>query len=188
MDMDLRSYVKLYENCIDNKKCKKIIKDLSKVKWEKHVFYDYRNDSSTSKSGSKELNVTSEVMEETGYVMQKIWEAYNQYIVLDFNFSWFDGWEGFSQVRFNEYKKGQKMALHCDHIQDLFEGKRRGIPILTALGCLNEDFEGGDFVMWDKVIKLKAGDIMVFPSVFLYPHRVEPVTKGKRYTFVSWAW
>ena len=40
----------------------------------------------------------------------------------------------------------------------------------------------------DEEIKLKKGDIMVFPSSFQYPHRVAPVTKGVRDTFVSWVW
>ena len=40
----------------------------------------------------------------------------------------------------------------------------------------------------NKKINLNQGDILIFPSVFLYPHKVEPVTKGARYSFVSWAW
>jgi predicted 2-oxoglutarate/Fe(II)-dependent dioxygenase YbiX len=35
-------------------------------------------------------------------------------------------------------------------------------------------------------IKFKQGDLIIFPSIFLYPHRVEPVTKGVRYSFISW--
>jgi predicted 2-oxoglutarate/Fe(II)-dependent dioxygenase YbiX len=37
-------------------------------------------------------------------------------------------------------------------------------------------------------IKLKKGDLLIFPSVFLYPHKVEPVKKGIRYSFISWVW
>ena len=49
--------------------------------------------------------------------------------------------------------------------------------------------EGTSFTTLDeKEIKLKAGDVMIFPSVFLYPHKVAPVTKGVRDTFVSWVW
>ena len=40
----------------------------------------------------------------------------------------------------------------------------------------------------EKEYKIKQGEIMIFPSVFLYPHRVAPVTKGVRDTFVSWVW
>ncbi len=81
------------------------------------------------------------------------------------------------------------MAEHCDHIHSLFDGQRKGIPTMTTLGLLNNDFEGGELVMFeDEIIEFKGGDLMVFPSVFLFPHRVEPVTKGVRYSCVSWAW
>jgi predicted 2-oxoglutarate/Fe(II)-dependent dioxygenase YbiX len=54
---------------------------------------------------------------------------------------------------------------------------------------LNNDYEGAKFIMFDDYeIKLGAGDLLLFPSVFLYPHRVTPVTKGERYSFISWSW
>ena len=40
----------------------------------------------------------------------------------------------------------------------------------------------------DTTINLKAGDLLLFPSNFLYPHRVLPVTKGVRHSYVSWAY
>ena len=36
-------------------------------------------------------------------------------------------------------------------------------------------------------IRLKTGDILMFPSNFMYPHEVTECTKGTRYSFVSWA-
>ena len=81
------------------------------------------------------------------------------------------------------------MALHCDHIKSIFQGERKGIPLLSCLGALNNDYEGGEFVMWDsKVIPLKQGELLIFPSNFMFPHKVEPVTKGTRYSYISWVW
>jgi predicted 2-oxoglutarate/Fe(II)-dependent dioxygenase YbiX len=81
------------------------------------------------------------------------------------------------------------MAEHCDHINDLFDGDRKGIPILTIVALLNDDFKGGEFIMFKNIeIKLKQGDLLIFPSNFVYPHRVDPVTKKTRYSFVSWVW
>ena len=43
--------------------------------------------------------------------------------------------------------------------------------------------------MWDsKVIPLKQGELLIFPSNFMFPHKVEPVTKGTRYSYISWVW
>ena len=81
------------------------------------------------------------------------------------------------------------MSKHCDHIVSLFEGKKRGIPILSILCVLNDDYKGGEFIMFDNYeIKFKAGDLIIFPSVFLYPHLVKPIKKGTRYSFVSWCY
>jgi predicted 2-oxoglutarate/Fe(II)-dependent dioxygenase YbiX len=71
----------------------------------------------------------------------------------------------------------------------MFDGNRKGIPTLSIVGVLNDDYEGGEFIMWqDTEIKLKTGDVLIFPSNFLYPHKVNLVTEGTRYSLVSWTW
>ena len=102
---------------------------------------------------------------------------------------WYAGWNGYSELRFNKYDENTLMKLHCDHIHSMFDGQRKGIPALSLLGCLNDDYEGGELIFWDDTeIKLKGGSLLIFPSNFMYPHEVKPVTKGSRYSYVSWAW
>jgi len=79
------------------------------------------------------------------------------------------------------------MRKHYDHIHSIFDGQRKGIPVLSMLGILNNDYEGGEFLVRDKQFKLKQGDMIIFPSCFMYPHEVKEVTKGIRYSFISWA-
>ena len=79
------------------------------------------------------------------------------------------------------------MRKHYDHIRSLFDGERKGIPVLSILGVLNDDYEGGEFLVNDRDFNLKQGDIILFPSCFMYPHEVKEVTKGTRYSFISWA-
>lgn len=99
---------------------------------------------------------------------------------------------GGSAPRFNRYKVGECMEKHVDHIYSCFDGTRRGIPVLSIIGILNEDYEGGEltFYLDDEVYapKLKTGDTLVFPSAFPWQHEVKPVTSGTRYTWVTWAW
>ena len=35
-------------------------------------------------------------------------------------------------------------------------------------------------------IKLKKGDAIMFPSNFMYPHEIMPVTQGTRYSIITW--
>ena len=104
-------------------------------------------------------------------------------------FPWFNSWNGYSPIKFIRYSLGHTMDEHWDSVYGLFEGEIRGIPILSMLGTLNDDYEGGEFIMFgDKKIDMKTGDLLIFPSTFLYPHKVNPVTKGSRYSYVSWTW
>jgi predicted 2-oxoglutarate/Fe(II)-dependent dioxygenase YbiX len=68
------------------------------------------------------------------------------------------------------------------------DAERKGIPVLTTLGIFNEDYEGGELIIADKHIRTRGGDVLVWPSCFLYPHEIKKVTKGTRYSFVSWGY
>jgi predicted 2-oxoglutarate/Fe(II)-dependent dioxygenase YbiX len=56
------------------------------------------------------------------------------------------------------------------------------------VGLLNDDFTGGEFVIGEKKINLTGGDIVMFPSNFMFPHKVNTINNGERYSFVSWVW
>ena len=60
---------------------------------------------------------------------------------------------------------------------------------LSIIYYLNNDFEGGDFIFPELKIRVRPepGMMVCFPSNHHYSHGVEPVTKGKRYSIVSWA-
>ena len=95
----------------------------------------------------------------------------------------------FTGIRFNRYGSGQIMRQHMDHIHSIFDGKEKGIPVLSFILNLNDDYEGADLYFWkDHIVKLGKGDIIMFPSLFLFPHGVTEATKGKRYSAVSWGW
>jgi len=91
--------------------------------------------------------------------------------------------------KINRYRIGQEIEEHRDHIHALFDGVLKGVPILSLVGVLNDDFSGGEFIFWDDYkIELNCGDVVMFPSNFMYPHKVTPVLTGTRYSVVSWAW
>jgi hypothetical protein len=48
----------------------------------------------------------------------------------------------FSKIRFNRYSPGQIMRKHHDHIATLFSPPEQGIPVLSFIGNLNDDYEG----------------------------------------------
>lgn len=190
MSMNVKDYLKIYDNFLDAKTCEGLVKELESTDWTQHSFYQPQGEKYVS--FEKELSICYNANSKLTVALQhKIWFAIEKYILRDFSDfkEWFSGWNGYTQVRFNRYNVDTRMKLHCDHIHSMFDGSRKGIPTLSILGSLNDDYEGGDLIFWEsEKIKLKAGQIMVFPSNFMYPHRVDEVTKGTRYSYVSWAW
>jgi hypothetical protein len=189
MDRDISSYVMVFEECIPSDICKQTCDEIENAPWQQHTFYDSKDGSSIARSGSRELDISyNRGISTYPYIMQRIHEAFEEYLTR-LRLPWFDGWAGFSEVRFNRYEENRLMAEHCDHIHSLFDGERKGIPTMTFLAALNDKYTGGELVMWgDEVVPMAKGSAVVFPSCFLYPHRVDPITSGIRYSCVSWSW
>jgi predicted 2-oxoglutarate/Fe(II)-dependent dioxygenase YbiX len=80
-----------------------------------------------------------------------------------------------------------KYSKGCFYIQhtDSFKARPRAV---SCSFILNDDFECGDFAFFDKELKykLKKCDAIMFTSNFMYPHEVMSVTKGTRYSIVTW--
>lgn len=80
-----------------------------------------------------------------------------------------------------KYETGGYYIQHTDS----FKAQPRTISMSFNL---NDDYDGGEFAFFDKEIQLKLlqGSVIVFPSNFMYPHEIMPVTKGTRYSIVTW--
>jgi hypothetical protein len=188
MDKNFESYLKVYHNFIDDETCDTTVAEMEQLGWQQHTFYNPTNGSYTNRSGNRELDISYDKVSTREVLMKKVWDGLSRYLT-DINFPWFNSWAGYSGIRFNKYSEDRVMAEHCDHIHSMFDGEMKGIPTLSFVGQLNDDFVGGEFVMWkDKIIEMHKGTVIVFPSVFLFPHRVDAVKSGTRYSFVSWAY
>jgi predicted 2-oxoglutarate/Fe(II)-dependent dioxygenase YbiX len=89
-------------------------------------------------------------------------------------------------IQILKYQKGGHYKFHVDH----------GLKTPRTYSCIffvNEDYEGGDLMFRypgsDKTTKIekKQNRLIVWPSDFLFPHTVTPVTEGERYSVVAWA-
>ncbi|MDJ0714647.1 MAG: 2OG-Fe(II) oxygenase [Prochloraceae cyanobacterium] len=90
------------------------------------------------------------------------------------------------------YEPGQFYKRHVDNLllRNRFDEASKGIPIrdVSIVGYLNEDFEGGETYFDRQNLKLKPemGNVAVFPAFWTHPHQSLPVTKGVKYSFVTW--
>ena len=91
-----------------------------------------------------------------------------------------------TQIDLLKYTVGGKYEIHTDYFLNC--GRE-----LTCIINLNEEYEGGELVFFnsykkEEILKpkLKKRSVIFFPSNFMYPHKINPLTKGKRYSIVSW--
>lgn len=181
-------FVQVYKKVLTPNQCTSILSKINDSEWSPFIWASY-HDVVESKEPTSDCTrapisggtsrllisglINNTINEYRGYV--------NKVLGADYAFN------GMTIPKINRYNVGQDMKAHVDHITTIFDGEKRGIPILSVVGLLNDDFDGGKFKFWDKYeMNLEIGDIMVFPSNFLYKHHVDKVTRGVRYSFVSW--
>jgi hypothetical protein len=186
MNKQLTDYIKVYRNIIPDEVCISMVTELEGSILSPHKFYSHIADTRTSHGNDPEFGMINS--DTNNLIMKAAWEAINNYIVKDLQFPWFCSWGGFSPAKYIRYSTGNSMTKHCDHTHDIFTDTR-GVPVVSIIGVLNNDFLGGDLALLDGITyDLKQGDIIVFPSNFLFPHELREVTSGKRYSFASFVW
>jgi signal peptidase I len=83
-------------------------------------------------------------------------------------------------INFIRYNPGQHFAVHADH----------GFSYtctLSSVMYLNDDYEGGElwFPYLNINFKPQAGDIILFPSTYIYAHSSLKVKSGVKYSAVT---
>jgi len=191
MKKNLQDYIQIYPGLLNLQVCKATIDELSTMDVSRSAFKTYSQESVPMPGEEEryEFQITEdEQLKTSTELMKTIWQSIFNY-TSHYRFPWWQGWNGHTLPKFNIYKPTSIITEHCDQTSGVFDGTRNGIPILSIVALLNNDFEGGEFVMFqDQPIPLNAGDVMVFPSLFLYPHKVTPIISGTRYSMVSWVW
>jgi len=100
--------------------------------------------------------------------------------ILDYNF------KDILDIEILKYENTGFYTWHVDHFAS--------IPrTMSCILLLNNDYEGGNLCFrnpdgsgeWE--VEVKPNRMIIWPSNFLYPHTVKPVTKGTRYSVVAWA-
>ena len=89
-------------------------------------------------------------------------------------------------IQILKYETGGHYQMHTDHGPTTPR-------TLSLIYFVNDDYEGGNlsFGLCNSKDTLEiekvSNRLIIWPSNFMYPHTVTPVTKGERYSVVSWA-
>ena len=94
--------------------------------------------------------------------------------------------DGCMDMQLTRYAEGQHYGWHADLAKK--GNSRRKLSVSVLLNAPKE-FDGGDIQFFESEthmpsVPLARGDAAIFPS--WYKHRVAPVTRGVRWSLVSW--
>jgi len=114
------------------------------------------------------------------YLIEQIFRNYDR------NLPFKSGIQRIDEINVLKYEKDDFYVAHTDSFLT--------IPrTLSIVIFLNDDYEGGELVFHCPrtrqpymSIPPKSNRLVIFPSNFLYPHSVNKVNKGVRYSIVSW--
>jgi len=181
----LEDYIKVFDGVLTNELCDSLLKEFSgEDEWSKTVIV---NGDVNDKVRAAETIILSyphviERNQEIRSAIDKQLFTSAAAVIKQYN-------ENFSNCCIQEdsgyellrYKEGQFYVQHTDS----FRERPRAVSCSFAI---NDDYEGGEWGFWDreKVVKLKKGSAILFPSNFMYPHEIMPVTKGVRHSVVTW--
>jgi hypothetical protein len=99
----------------------------------------------------------------------------------DYGHTWGVGIQSYEAFNFVKYEgAGTHFKIHADHGPTY-------VTTISIVVYLNDNYEGGEiwFPRMDNLsIKPKAGDIVVFPSTYIYEHASQDMISGNKYAVV----
>jgi Rps23 Pro-64 3,4-dihydroxylase Tpa1-like proline 4-hydroxylase len=179
----LEDYIKVFNNMLPEEFCDEIIKEykntdewqFSSISAEKQVNRNIRNCTSILIS-NHQLNssirkkIDESLFEYSGKCVKKYSDLFpNFQINIDTGYELLKYDTGGFYVQHTDSFKEQQRSVSCSFI-------------------LNDDYSGGEFAFFNRemIIKAAKGSVIMFPSNFMYPHEIMPVSDGTRYSIITW--
>jgi len=167
-DIDKRIFVK--ENVIDNELCDEII--------------SFGN-SNVIKGVSKYSNIFDisfhscllPLNHKVHTTLQDFYKESNSFFNFDISF--------IEPYELKRYTANDFFGKHIDNYYSLTVNLDRKLTISVQLSN-DDEYDGGEFNIMGTKHKLKKGSVISFPSYF--PHQVETITSGTRWSLIGWAW
>jgi hypothetical protein len=179
--MDIEKYIGYYRNCVPSEICDSIMN---------YESYNFTKSTYSAHDGKLPNSDERVKMDECwvragGPYYQEIKDSYElviQRYAADHPTFAVDRTTDF---RINRYGVGGFMSNHADLIHHS-HGQEYGFPQVSALLYLNDDYEGGEFYVACKKFQPEKGSAIIFPSNFMFRHEALTVTKGTRWSIVTW--
>jgi len=173
---NLNELIHIYDDTLDENICDFLISMFEKVADKQEKVVNDRKPNFTQFNLTENRGLTEEVNQIQNYLIQKTFEYRNKYYEFVYD-EVFPQSHAFEQYRIKRYLPNENEAFdtHVDVIDH--ETSRR---FLSFFWYLNDVEDGGETVFTDLTIKPKKGRLIVFPPLWMFPHKgLEPVSGPK---------
>lgn len=182
--LQLNEFIKVFDDVIPHDLCDRIVKEYETEHWAKTRIGDgtinlnVRNVDALSMSRDEIISLNQNTRKQLD---NEVFDCAGKALIAYrscFPDSLITADSGYELLRYNI---GQFYSTHTDSMSN-------APRTVSCSFSLNDDYEGGEFGFWDRqhIVKAKKGSVVMFPSNFMYPHQILPVTKGTRYSIITW--
>ena len=179
----MKEWIGYYKNIVPKKLCDDIMNDDFEWKPSTYSTHGGKNKDSSHRVVMDETYIKTHdrYFKELSDCVEKVIENYKQ----THSYMKYFNPNRTTDFIVNKYSGGGFMSEHADNIHHS-HGQQYGYPQVSVLLYLNDDYEGGEFFVAEEIFLPEKGSAIIFPSNFMYPHEAKAVTKGTRWSIVSW--
>ena len=190
--MEIKDFIKIYDNAIPLELVSSIVRWSNKSKFEDAgvIASDNPNQINKNVRNTKTLQLSkfSESLTNVHFgqivsyfLFQHIKKYRHDLKLCDFEIN------TLNHMAILKYEEGGFYLWHTDH------NAKNAPRTISCILLLNDDYEGGELMFMDsngenqRKVETKAGRLIIWPSNFMFPHKVNTIKKGLRYSIVAWA-
>ena len=185
--MEIKNFIQVYDEILPLKILSNFLRYINTVEFDKASIGKGEIDFNTRRTYTKGFNNLGNSMTEVHWHNLLLHFFRNGLLRYGKDTNTIDfSWERITDISVLKYEQSGFYTWHTDHFA--------AIPrTMSCILLLNNDYEGGNLCFrnpdgsGEMEIEVKPNRMIIWPSNFLYPHTVKPVTKGTRYSVVAWA-
>jgi hypothetical protein len=174
---ELNDLIHVYEGALEENICDFLISLFDQIP-DKHERYDNEGKPNfTQLNFTEHRELTPEVSQVHNHIIKKIFEYRDKYYEF-INKNVFPKEHALEQFRIKKYNPGgnDRFDTHVD-VVDHASARR----FLSFMWYLNDVETGGQTIFKDFVVQPRKGTLIMFPPLWMYPHRGDPPISGSKY-------
>lgn len=180
--VNLNHFIKVYKNALEDNICDSLISIFDKNNFEHERFDNNGCPNFTQFNLTRNRNISSEISNMHDYITKKIIHYKNKYYnYVDFRV--FPKINSYEQLRIKKYEPGgkDKFDTHVD-----VNNSSSCFRFLSFLWYLNDIDNGGETVFYDLKISPKKGNLLIFPPLWMFPHKGNPPLYKPKYILTTY--